>query len=110
MTLTDPITREHTAVSVFVASLPYSGLVFAYGYIDEKLPSWADGHIRAFEYFGGVPLVIVPANTSTASNRISAHDRARRGNSASSQFSQRYQTASVPTRDVAPQYMRNVQR
>jgi len=109
MTLTDPITREHTAVSVFVASLPYSGLVFAHGYIDEKFPSWADGHIRAFEYFGGVPLVIVPDNTSTASNRISAHDRARRVNSAYAQFLEHYQTAAVPTRDAAPKDKGNVE-
>lgn len=31
MGLTDPISRRTTAVSVFVASLPFSGLLFAYG-------------------------------------------------------------------------------
>ena len=60
MRLTDPISRRTTPVSVFVASLPYSGLVFAYGCLDEKQQAWLDAHRRAFEYFGGVPLVIVP--------------------------------------------------
>jgi len=38
MQLTDPVTRQTTRVSVFVASLPFSGLVFAYGCLDEKQP------------------------------------------------------------------------
>ena len=76
MRLTDPISRRTTNVSVFVATLPYSGLVFAHGYLDEKLPAWLDAHRRAFEYFGGVPLVIVPDNASTASNHTS---NSRRG-------------------------------
>lgn len=109
MTLTDPITGEVTAVSVFVASLPYSGLVFAHGYTDEKFEAWADGHIRAFEYFGGVPLLVVPDNASTASNRISKADRAREVNSSYSQFLEHYQTAAVPTRSAAPRDKGNVE-
>src|SRR5690606_20469418 len=70
MKLTDPITQDSRNVSVFVASLPYSGMIFAHGYLDEKLPAWCDAHRRAFEYFNGVSQVIVPDNASTASNRI----------------------------------------
>lgn len=66
MQLVDPITRASTRVSVFVATLPYSGLVYARGYFDEKLPAWCDGHQRAFEFVGGVPLMVVPDNASTA--------------------------------------------
>jgi len=109
MQLTDPITAEHTSVSVFVASLPYSGMVFARGYGDEKFEAWADGHIRAFEYFGGVPLLVVPDNASTASNQISNRDRARAVNSAYAQFLEHYQTAAVPTRSAAPRDKGNVE-
>ncbi|RGE14415.1 transposase, partial [Leucobacter sp. wl10] len=77
MRITDPISRQHTRVSVFVATLPYSGVVFAYGALDEKMPSWLDCHRRVFEYLGGVPLVVVPDNASTASNQISKTERAR---------------------------------
>ena len=59
MQVTDPITRAVTPVAVFVATLPFSGMVFAYGYLDEKQPAWCDGHRRAFEYYGGVAQVIV---------------------------------------------------
>ncbi len=72
MQLTDPIKRQHTSVSVFVAMLPCSGLVFACGTLDEKMPTWLDCHRRAFEYLDGVPLVVVSDNASMASNRISA--------------------------------------
>lgn len=71
MRLVDPITRVATNVSVFVATLPFSGRVFAYGCLDEKQPAWLDAHRRAFEHFGGVPMVVVPDNASTASNQIS---------------------------------------
>lgn len=42
MHLTDPVSRRTTPVSVFVASLPYSGLVFAFGSLDEKQPARLD--------------------------------------------------------------------
>lgn len=102
MQITDPISRQVTPVPVFVASLPYSGLVFAYGYLDEKFPAWADGHRRAFEYFGGVTLLVIPDNASTASNQISTHDRAREVNPSYAQFLERYRTAAVPTRSASP--------
>lgn len=102
MQLTDPITRQNTRVSVFVASLPYSGMVFAYGSVDEKQPAWCDAHRRAFEYFGGVSQVIIPDNASTASNQISRHDRTRDVNSTYADFLEYYRSAAVPTRSYRP--------
>jgi len=54
MAIFDPVTGTKTRVSVFVASLPYSGMVFACGCVDEKASNWLDAHLQAFEYFGGV--------------------------------------------------------
>lgn len=102
MQLTDPVTRQATRVSVFVASLPFSGMVFAYGCPDEKQPAWLDAHRRAFEYFGGVTRVVVPDNASTASNQISRIERARDVNSAYAEFLEYYATAAVPTRSYRP--------
>lgn len=109
MQLTDPITREHTSVSVFVATLPYSGLVFACGTLDEKMPAWLDCHRRAFEYVRGVPLVVVPDNASTASNQTSKASRARDVNPAYAEFLEHYQTAAVPARAYRPRDKRNVE-
>ena len=102
MRVTDPITRAVTPVPVFVATLPFSGMVFAYGYLDEKQPAWCDGHRRAFEYFGGVAQVIVPDNASTASNQISRADRAREVNASYADFLAHYGAAAVPTRSNRP--------
>jgi transposase len=109
MLVTDPVTRQTTRVSVFVASLPFSGMVFAYGCLDEKQAAWCDAHRRAFEYFGGVAQVIVPDNASTASNPISRTDRARAVNSSYAQFLEYYGTAAVPTRSYRPRDKGNVE-
>ena len=109
MQLTDPVTRQTTRVSVFVASLPFSGMVFAYGCLGEKQPAWLDAHRRAFEYFAGVTQVIVPDNASTASNQISRTEKARDVNSSYAQFLEYYGTAAVPTRSYRPRDKGNVE-
>ena len=109
MQIIDPITRAVTPVAVFVATLPFSGMVFAYGYLDEKQPAWCDGHRRAFEYFDGVAQVIVPDNASTASNQISRTDRARDVNASYADFLAHYGAAAVPTRSNRPRDKGNVE-
>jgi transposase len=42
-------------VSVFCAVLPFSGAICAFVYPNKKELPFLDGHIRAFEWFGGVP-------------------------------------------------------
>lgn len=109
MRLTDPITQETRNVSVFVASLPYSGMIFAHGFLDEKLPAWCDAHRRAFEYFNGVCQVIVPDNASTASNQISRYEKTRDVNQSYAAFLEHYQCAAAPTRAASPQEKGNVE-
>jgi transposase len=62
----DIATGELRAAYIFVAVLPASSYPFVYAYDDRKLESWIDAHIRAFEYFGGVPAILVPDNIKTA--------------------------------------------
>ena len=66
MSYVDTPTGEVKEAYVFVAVLPASAYPFAYAYSNMKTPSWIDAHVRAFEYFGGVPKVIIPDNTKTA--------------------------------------------
>ena len=109
MAIFDPVIGTKTTVSVFVASLPYSGMVFACGCLDEKMPSWLDAHLQAFEYFGGAAQVIVPDNASTASNQIARGDRAREVNREYRDFLEYHRTAAVPTRPVRPKDKGNVE-
>lgn len=109
MQLIDPISRKTTKVSIFVATLPYSGLVFAHGLLDQRQPSWLAAHRLAFDYFGGVPEVIVPDNASTASNAITTGDRARRVNTSYEEFLTHYNTAALPARPLRPKDKGNVE-
>ncbi|MDP9831588.1 IS21 family transposase [Trueperella abortisuis] len=109
MAVVDPITAKRSKIHIFVASLPYSGMVFAHGFIDEKQPSWLEGHRLAFEYFGGVTEVVVPDNASTASNQIAKGERARRVNAKYEEFLEHYNTAALPTNPVRPREKGNVE-
>lgn len=59
-------TGEINLAYIFVAVLPASSYSFVYAYGDMKLPNWIDAHVKAYEYFGGVPKVTIPDNTKTA--------------------------------------------
>lgn len=109
MRITDSVTRRASSISVFVATLPYSGMVFAIGRVDQRQPNWLAAHRHAFEYFGGVPEVVVPDNASTASNAIRTGARARKVNTAYEEFLAHYNTAALPTRPVKPQDKGNVE-
>lgn len=109
MAIFDPVTGTKTTVSVFVASLPYSGMVFACGCLNEKMANWLDAHLQAFEYFGGAAQVIVPDNASTASNQIARGDRAREVNREYRDFLEYHRTAAVPARPVRPKDKGNVE-
>jgi len=58
----DPTTGEVRAAQVFVAVLGASNYTYAEAVWSQDLPSWIHGHVRAFEYFGGVPAIVVPDN------------------------------------------------
>src|SRR5690625_1121420 len=102
MVIVDPLTDKTTNVSVFVACLPYSGIVFAKGFLNEKLSSWLSAHQDAFAYFGGVTEILVPDNTSTASVRIHADESARKIQETYFAFADYHDCAVVPTRVNRP--------
>ena len=52
----------------FLMTLPLSGVWFTVAYPAENAESFADGHVRAFEFFGGVPRRCVYDNPGYAVN------------------------------------------
>ena len=42
-------------VHLFVMDLPYSDACFVKAYARENTESFCDGHVSAFDFFGGVP-------------------------------------------------------
>jgi transposase len=55
----DALTGEVTEVGLFVAVLGASSLTYAEASMSQRGPDWISSHVRALEYFGGVPRAIV---------------------------------------------------
>ena len=60
--LVDTRTGEIREAQVFVAVLGASNYTYAEAVASQGLPDWIGAHVRAFEFFGGVPEVLVPDN------------------------------------------------
>jgi len=60
--VTDPRTGQVTEVPVFVATLGASSYTYVEVTAAEDLRSFIGAHCRAFEFFGGVPEVVIPDN------------------------------------------------
>jgi len=60
--ITNRFTGEITFAEVFVAVLGASNYTYCEATWSQGLPDWIASHMRAFEFFGGVPEVLVPDN------------------------------------------------
>lgn len=100
MKYADVETGEVKAAHLFVAVLPASSYPFVYAYADTTLPSWIDAHVRAFEFFGGVPKVLVPDNTKTAVTTPDLFDPVL--NKSYHEMARHYRTTVVPARAGKP--------
>lgn len=98
--LTDRITGKTTKVYVLVVALPFSGLFWARGFTDMRQQSWLEGHMAAFEMFGGVPRMLIPDNCATAVNRGSVYETLL--NKDYERFAEHYGSAVVPARVRRP--------
>lgn len=62
----DPTTGEIRTAQIFVGVLGASNYTFAEATWDQQLPNWIGSHIRMFEFFGGVPQLVIPDNLKSA--------------------------------------------
>ena len=81
---------------LFVACLPYSAYMFVYAFPSMEQRYWLEGHMLAFEFFGGVPAIITPDNCSTATDRSPIYTTLI--NETYRDFATYYQSAVVPAR------------
>jgi transposase len=73
MRYTDAKGKE-VPVYLFVSDLPASSYLYVEAFLDMEQKSWMDGHIHAFEYYGGAPRILVPDNTKTAVTKARYYD------------------------------------
>jgi transposase len=70
----DPLTKRHRKAWVFVMTLCFSRHQYAEMVFDQKVETWVDLHVRAFEWFGGVVKRAVIDNLKAGIVKAVVHD------------------------------------
>jgi transposase len=70
----DPLGGPAREASLFVAVLGASSYTFAEATGSQELENWIGSHIRAFEFYGACPKLVVPDNTRTGVNRACRYE------------------------------------
>lgn len=96
----NPDTGECQMAQIFVAVLGASNYTFAEATYSQTKRDWLESHVRAFEFFGGVPEQVVPDNLKSAVNKACRYDPEL--NPSYQQLAEHYQVAIVPARPYKP--------
>jgi len=96
----NPDTGELRHAQIFVAVLGASNYTFACASWSQKQADWLNAHAKAFEFFGGVPEVVVPDNLKSAVRKTHRYEPDI--NPSYQQLAAHYQTAIVPARPYKP--------
>ena len=100
MEVTDPATGMQRPVELFVAVMGASNYTYAEASWSQTLPDWIGAHVRAFEFFGGAPALIVSDNLKSAVVRACFHEPGV--NRSYTDIACHYQTAIFPARPYKP--------
>jgi len=96
----DPKSDQIRQAQIFVAVLGASNYCYAEATWTQSLPDWIGSHTRAFEYFGGVPRVVVPDNLKSAVKKASFYEPDI--NPTYLDLARHYETVIIPTRVRKP--------
>ena len=96
----DPVSGEIWQASLFVMVLGASSYTYAEATRDQQLTAWLSAHMHAFEYFGGVPRLLVPDNPRTGVSRACRYDPDL--NPTYQEFAMHYGVGVVPARPYRP--------
>lgn len=70
----DPKTGEIEDAQIFVAVMGASNYTYAVALKSQSLPEWIKAHIQAFEFFGGIPEIIVPDNLKSGVSKACRYE------------------------------------
>ena len=96
----DRETGEVRGAQIFVAVLGASSYTFTEATWTQTLPDWTASHVRAFEFFGGCPELVVPDNLRSGVSR--AHRYEPDLNPTYHDLARHYGVAVLPTRVRRP--------
>lgn len=100
MAVQDPASGESRQAQLFVAVLGASNYTFAEATWTQGLGDWIGSHIRALEFFGGVPEIVVPNNLRSGVTRSCRYEPGV--NFPYEEMAQHYGIAVVPARPRKP--------
>lgn len=100
MPVVNPDTGEVRQAQVFVAVLGASNYTFACASWSQNQADWLNAHVQAFEFFGGVPELVVPDNLKSGVRKTHRYEPDI--NPAYQQLASHYGVAVVPARPYKP--------
>lgn len=96
----DPDTGEIRSAQIFVGVLGASNYTYAEATWTQQLPDWIGSHQRMFDYFAGVPALVVPDNLKAGVHKACRYEPDL--NPTYAQFIEHYGTAVLPARPYKP--------
>ena len=100
VSIIDPDTGEVREAEIFVAVLGASNYTYAEGQWSQSLGDFIGGHVNAFQYFGGVPELIVPDNLKSAVKKSDRYEPST--NRTYAEMVRHYGCAVMPARPYRP--------
>ncbi len=98
--IVNPHTGEISEAQIFVAVLGASSYTFAEATLSQNLPDWLGSHRRAFDFFGGVPELVIPDNLKSAVSKPCRYEPDL--NPSYQDLAEHYGTAVIPARVRKP--------
>ncbi len=96
----DTRTGEIRECQIFVGCLGASNFTFCEATWSQSLPDWIESHVRMFEFFSGVPEILVPDNLKSGVKH--PHRYEPDANPTYQDMASHYSIAIIPTRVAAP--------
>ncbi|WP_046007346.1 IS21 family transposase [Pseudoalteromonas rubra] len=98
--IVNPDTGEVRQAQIFVATLGASNYTYVEASAGQDQQSWLEAHANAFEFFGGVPRLLVPDNLKSAVTKADRYEPVLNENY--QKLARHYQTAVMPARPYKP--------
>lgn len=98
--ITDPATGELWQAQVFACALGASGYLYVEATGSQDLASWQGAHVRALEFYGGSPRVVVPDNLKSGVTKACWYDPEL--NPSYLELAQHFSMAVLPARPYHP--------
>jgi transposase len=98
--IVDPRTGELHEAQIFVATWGASNYTYAQASWTQRKADWVNAHINAFDFFGGVPAIIVPDQLKSAVTKGCRYEPLI--NASYQHMAKHYKTAIIPARPYKP--------